>query len=80
MSVTIIATKDCSHRAIIENQLKALGVSYKVEYFEENPGLIQKYNIHHTPNILVDEEVVFRATSERAMPTAAEFEKFFGKK
>lgn len=80
MSVIIIATKDCSHRAIIENHLKTLGVSYKVECLDENPGLIQKYNIHSSPNILVDEKVVFRATSERSMPTVTELEKFFKKK
>lgn len=76
MDITIVATRGCNHRAMIENQLETLGASYKIAFLDDHPELIQKYDIHSSPNILVDEEVVFRATSERSMPTVAELEQF----
>jgi len=56
----IIATKDCSHRSTLEKELRDLGVDYRLVYAEDEPELVQKYSIRHSPNLIVDEVVQFR--------------------
>ena len=60
MNVMIIATKDCSHRSTLEKELRDLGVDYRLVYAEDEPELVQKYSIRHSPNLIVDEVVQFR--------------------
>ena len=60
MNVLIIATKDCSHRSTLEKELHDLGVEYRLIYAEDEPELVQKYGIRHSPNLIVDDEVKFR--------------------
>jgi len=58
MNVKIIATRSCNHRPNIEKELRDLGVDYEVIYAEEHPNITARYGIRHSPNIVVDDEVV----------------------
>ncbi|MEN8108627.1 MAG: thioredoxin family protein [Pseudomonadota bacterium] len=60
MNVMIIATKDCSHYTNLARELDGLGVEYRLVYAEDEPELVQKYGIRHSPNLIVDDEVKFR--------------------
>ena len=60
MDVMIIATKDCSHCANLASELNELGVDYQLVYAEDQPELVQRYAIRHSPNLIVDNEVKFR--------------------
>ena len=60
MDVMIIVTKKCSHSINLLNELKDLGVEYRLLYAEDEPGLVKKLNIRHSPNLVVDGEVKFR--------------------
>lgn len=60
MNVKIIATKDCSHRPTMERELRDLGVEYDVVYVEEDPEIMTKFAIRHSPNLIIDDEVVCR--------------------
>lgn len=75
MDVLIIATKDCNHRPLVEEQLKKINIPYEVQYVDEHPDLIKKYEAHSSPNIIVNGEVVFRANHERSLPTDEELKK-----
>lgn len=60
MNIKIVATRSCSHRPNVEKELDDLGVSYEVLYAEENPELIARYSIRHSPNIILDDVIVCR--------------------
>lgn len=60
MNVKIIATRSCSHRPDLEKELNDLDVAYEVIYAEDNPEAVARYHIRHSPNLLVDDEVVCR--------------------
>lgn len=60
MNITIIATKQCSHRADLTKELDDLGVEYQLVYAEDAPDLVRKLSIRHSPNLVLDGEVVFR--------------------
>ena len=72
MEVIIIATKNCTHRVNLEKELECLHIPYLVRFVEECPDLVQKFNIRHSPNLIVDDEVVFRD-----QPTEAELHAYF---
>ena len=72
MDVIIIATKACSHRPNLERELKHLQVKYSVAFVEEQPELAQRFAIRHSPNLIVDGEVVFRG-----QPTENEMRTYF---
>ncbi len=67
MDIFIIATKSCSHCKNLQKELSDLGVECEIYTAEEHPELVDKYQIRHSPNLIVDEEVVFRR-----QPTEAE--------
>lgn len=75
MDVMIIATHDCTHRLNLEKELECLHVPYRVCFVEECPDLVQKFSLRHSPNLIVDDEVVFRK-----QPTEAELHAFFSTK
>ena len=75
MDVMIIATKACMLRAPLEKELIALQIPYRVYFVEDNPDLVQKFGIRHSPNLVVDDEVVFRK-----QPTEIELHSFFDAK
>lgn len=60
MNVKIIATRSCTHRPNLERELQDLGVKYDIVYVEENQDVITKYAIRHSPNLVIDDEVVCR--------------------
>lgn len=72
MNVRIIATRDCSHYRNLERELKDLGVVYDVLFVEDHPEIAQRYSIRHSPNLVVDDEVVFRR-----QPTEGELRALF---
>ena len=60
MDIMIIATKGCSHCKNLKKELDDLGLSYEVKYAEECPELVEKYQIRHSPNLIVNGTVAFR--------------------
>ena len=72
MDVMIIATKACTHRQNLEKELECLKVPYRVCFVEDCADLVQKFSIRHSPNLIVDDEVVFRK-----QPTEVELHAFF---
>ena len=72
MEVRIIATHTCSHRHNLEQELKSLGIIYEVLFVEDHPDIVQRYGIRHSPNLVVDDEVVFRR-----QPTEDELRVYF---
>jgi len=74
MNVMIMATKDCSHCKSFTRELDDIGIEYNVIYCDDNPELVHKYNIRHSPNLIVNGEVVFRR-----QPTEGELKAFFNR-
>ena len=74
MQVQIIATRQCSHRANLEHELNDLGIGYEVVFVEENLDLLTRYQIRHSPNLVVDGRVVCRG-----QPTEAQLHDLFMK-
>lgn len=72
MNVRIIATRACSHYPNLERELKELAVHYEVLFVEEHPEVVERYSIRHSPNLVVNDEVVFRRP-----PTADELRALF---
>ncbi|WP_018079096.1 glutaredoxin family protein [Thiobacillus denitrificans] len=72
MNVKIIATKGCSHCTGLQHELKDMGIPFEVLLVEEHPDVIKRHDIRHSPNILVNDEVVFRG-----QPTPLELREFF---
>ena len=72
MNVMIMATKECSHCKNFSRELGDIGIDHKVIYCDDNPVLVQKYSIRHSPNLIVDGTVVFRK-----QPTEDELQRFF---
>ena len=72
MDVVIIATKTCTHRKNLEKELEYLRIPYRVCFVEDCADLVQKFGIHHSPNLVVDDKVVFRK-----QPSEAELHAYF---
>ena len=75
MDVIIIATKACTHRQNLEKELVSLQIPYRLYFVEDRADLVEKFSIRHSPNLIVDDEVVFRR-----QPTEAELHAFFNAK
>ena len=72
MDVLILATKGCSHCKNFSRELDDIGIEHHVLYCDDEPELIQKHGIRHSPNLIVNGEVVFRR-----QPTEGELREFF---
>ena len=72
MDVMIIATKACTHRLNLAKELECLRIPYRVCFVEDCADLVQKFGIRHSPNLVVDDEVVFRE-----QPTEGELHAYF---
>ena len=72
MNVKVIATRGCSHCKNFSRELDDIGIDYQVHYCDDEPELVKKYAIRHSPNLIVDDEVVFRR-----QPTEQELKEFF---
>ena len=75
MDVLIIATKACTHRKNLEKELEHLRIPYRTCFVEDCADLIQKFAIRHSPNLIVDNEAVFRR-----QPTEVELRAYFDTK
>ena len=75
MDVMIIATKACTHRKSLEKELEHLRIPYRTYFVEDCADLVQKFGIRHSPNLVVNDEVVFRK-----QPTEVELRVFFQRK
>jgi glutaredoxin len=72
MNIMILATRGCSHCKNFSRELKDIGIEHKVYYCDDEPDLVKKYNIRHSPNLIVDGEIVFRE-----QPTEHELKGYF---
>lgn len=72
MKVQIVATRACTHRPNLERELVDLGVPYELVLIEDQPGLAERLEIRHSPNLVVEDRVVFRG-----QPSEAELSAFF---
>ncbi|MDX5374360.1 MAG: thioredoxin family protein [Gammaproteobacteria bacterium] len=75
MQVKIIATRDCNHRPNLERELNALDIPYQLVFAEDQPDEAQRLGIRHSPNLVVDGEVVFRR-----LPSEAELQAYFARR
>lgn len=76
MNILILATKQCSHRPILERKLKGMDVDYDLRYVEDNSDDIKKYDIHNSPNLVVNGKVVFRASPTKSLPSDEELKSY----
>ncbi len=60
MRIQLLVTREDFSAVNIEREFRGLGLGYQVEYLEDHPDLIAKYNIRHSPAILIDGELAFR--------------------
>ncbi len=65
MNVLLLATKGCSHCSNFSQELKELGIKHELLYCDDEPELVKKYSIRHSPNLVVDDEVVFRKQASK---------------
>jgi glutaredoxin len=72
MNVQIIATHTCSHRKNLERELQCLGIPYDVIYIEDDPDVMPRYQIRHSPNLVVDGRIVCRG-----QPTESQLREIF---
>lgn len=75
MEVIIIASKACSHRHNLEKELALLKIPYSLCFVEDCADLVQKFSIRHSPNLIVDDAIVFRE-----QPTAEALRAYFDTK
>ena len=75
MDVMIIATKARTHCKNLEKELECMHIPYRLCFVEDCADLVQKFSIRHSPNLIVDDEVVFRK-----QPTEAELRAYFDTK
>ncbi|MDQ6904160.1 MAG: thioredoxin family protein [Bacteroidota bacterium] len=74
-----MATKSCSHRHILEDRLNEMKIPFSVQYFEDYPELFEQHDLLSSPNIMVDDVVVFRAHSDMRLPEDAALQLYIGK-
>lgn len=72
MKVEIAVTRSCQHCGLLQEELKKLGVPHSIRYADEDEVFQRKYKIKGSPNILVDDELVFRG-----MPSLSELRNYF---
>ena len=66
MDVMIIATKTCTHRRNLEKELERLRIPYRLYFVEDHADLLEKFSIRHSPNLIVDDKVMFRRQPSEA--------------
>jgi glutaredoxin len=72
MKITIAATKTCTHRPKLEEQLQDAGLQYELLYFEDHPELIETYKLKTSPLLIVDDKVVSVGMPEHSIITELE--------
>jgi len=56
----ILATKNCSQYPNLAHELNDLGIKHDIVFVEDQPELAQRYSIRHSPNLLIDGNIVCR--------------------
>jgi hypothetical protein len=59
----------------LEKELESLRIPYRMCYVEDCADLVEKFSIRHSPNLVVDNEAVFRR-----QPTEEELRTLFSRK
>jgi len=72
MKVQLLVTKTDFNLANLEHEFQDLGINYDVEYVEEHPEMVSALNIRHSPNIIVNGELVFQR-----QPSESELKAYF---
>lgn len=54
MEILIAVTKTCPNRIFLEHELQNAWLPYQLIYFEEHPELLEKYQLEHSPLLIVD--------------------------
>ena len=65
MDILIVATKSCHHRPEMERWLQQMDLDYRVAYVEDEPEQAARFQIRHSPNLVIDDELVFRGLPSR---------------
>lgn len=60
MEVVIVATKSCQHYQNMSKELDDLKINHRVVFAEDEPDLCQTHSIRHSPNLIVDNQVIYR--------------------
>ncbi len=55
----------------MKKRFKERGIPYKIQYVEEPPELVERYQLKRSPNIIVDGEPVYRG-----MPNLSELQRY----
>lgn len=79
MDVVILATKDCSHRPMLEKKLNEMNVDYDLKFVEDDSKVVTEYQIRSSPNLIIDDKVVFRASPDTSLPTDEELKNYLHK-
>ncbi|MEH6651254.1 MAG: thioredoxin family protein [Motiliproteus sp.] len=72
MKVQLLVTKTDFNLPNLEHEFQDLGIDYKVVYVEDHPDMVSALNIRHSPNIIVDGELVFQR-----QPSESELRAYF---
>ncbi|MFA5419754.1 MAG: thioredoxin family protein [Bacteroidales bacterium] len=72
MNIIIAATKTCTHRPKLEEQLQDAGLQYELLYFEDHPELIETYKLKTSPLFIVDDKIVSVGMPEHSIITELE--------
>jgi predicted thioredoxin/glutaredoxin len=72
MKVQLLVTKNDFNLSNLENEFRNLGIAYQVDFVEEHPEMVSALNIRHSPNIIVDGELVFQR-----QPSESELKAYF---
>jgi hypothetical protein len=72
MNVQLLVTHTDFCLPNLECELKSIGIDYHIEYIEDNPDLVSAHHIRHSPNVFVNDKLVFRN-----LPTQAELKAYF---
>jgi glutaredoxin len=59
MEVTLIGTRDCRHCPILKKWFQDHKVDYTMQYVEDHPELVDKYEIQKSPTLIIDGELKF---------------------
>ncbi len=72
MIVQLLVTKSDFTLPNLKNEFNDLGIEVSVLFVEEHPELVAAHNIRHSPNILIDGELVFQR-----QPSESELRRYF---
>ena len=72
MNVIIAVSGNCQHCALLKKELEQMGIPYEVRYAEEDPAFFERFGLRGSPNVIVDDALVFRK-----MPEISAFRRYF---